>query len=220
MNCVPCQKLGLSVVAHYQAGGGKPAQCYHHHFGMPLPKALQDKIVPAPPPAAQTSEQHVPSRVPMLSAEPELAGVPAFRAKHFAKTKNGRRAEPKRATSSVYSVPNHNSHHSNEKVNTMPAITDTKRSCAHPACGTPITERNTSGCCAKHFYWSKKNSRSRRATRSVRKASPPRKSIAKPNGSLAVATICVTESNLDAFWSRLSIEEKANLFAMQLEAAN
>ena len=91
-----------------------------------------------------------------------------------------------------------------------------KRTCAHPECETPITQGNKSGYCTKHFYWSKKKSQTHGANRSARKASPPRKSIAKPNG--AVATICVTESNLDAFWAKLSIEEKADLFSKQLEA--
>lgn len=34
-----------------------------------------------------------------------------------------------------------------------------------------------------------------------------------------VATICVTETNLDNFWSKLSLEEKAALYQQQLENA-
>lgn len=43
-NCAPCLKLGLQLVAHYPASKGKEPECYYHHFGMPLPKAIQEKI--------------------------------------------------------------------------------------------------------------------------------------------------------------------------------
>jgi len=45
-NCAPCLRLGLNVVAHYDADltSGKEAECYYHHFGMPLPKSIQEKI--------------------------------------------------------------------------------------------------------------------------------------------------------------------------------
>jgi hypothetical protein len=41
-------------VAHYDADltSGKEAECYYHHFGMPLPKSIQEKI--AQPKPAQT----------------------------------------------------------------------------------------------------------------------------------------------------------------------
>jgi hypothetical protein len=53
-NCAPCLRLGLQVVAHYDADltSGKEAECYYHHFGMPLPKSIQEKI--AQPNPAQT----------------------------------------------------------------------------------------------------------------------------------------------------------------------
>jgi|GEM_PF-5299631 hypothetical protein len=52
------------------------------------------------------------------------------------------------------------------------------------------------------------------------KSTPPRKIVATPVAQPSgIATICVTEANLDSFWSRLSLEEKANLFQRQLEGA-
>jgi hypothetical protein len=48
-------------------------------------------------------------------------------------------------------------------------------------------------------------------------STPPRKTAAKP--TTGIATICVTEANLDNFWSRLSLEEKAALYQLQLEGA-
>jgi hypothetical protein len=54
-NCSPCLKLGLQVVAHYAADltAGKEAECYYHHFGMPLPTSIQAKIA-QPKPAAES----------------------------------------------------------------------------------------------------------------------------------------------------------------------
>ncbi|HWF06781.1 MAG TPA: hypothetical protein VHA06_24035 [Candidatus Angelobacter sp.] len=53
----------------------------------------------------------------------------------------------------------------------------------------------------------------------ARPASPPRKIVAKPEPLAGIATICVTETNLDKFWMSLSLEEKANLFQRQLEGS-
>ena len=58
---------------------------------------------------------------------------------------------------------------------------------------------------------------------------PPRKSAAKPLTPLiratravlgigeATANICVPEAALDNFWSKLTVEEKADLFVRQLQ---
>ena len=63
------------------------------------------------------------------------------------------------------------------------------------------------------------------------KSSPPRKLKTKrgrppKNGTSvtplvreAVANICVPESALDAFWQKLSVEEKAELFVRQMQGA-
>jgi hypothetical protein len=50
-NCAPCLKLGLQLVAHYPANraAGKDAECYYHHFGMPLPASIQAKIAQPKP---------------------------------------------------------------------------------------------------------------------------------------------------------------------------
>jgi len=225
MNCDPCRKLGLSVVAHYQAGGGKPAQCYYHHFNMPLPKNLQDKIASGPKPEAKALEQHAGTNTPtkLRSEQPDLAGVPPFRAKHLAKAKRSRPvAIPPPAAAPADPDPQQDADHSPAKETpTMPLNTDSTRTCVHPECETHIRLSNKSGACAKHFHWAKKQ-RPRRGAKhpllnKYKIASPPRKPIAKQNGSSAIATICVTESNLDAFWARLSLEEKADIFSQQLE---
>lgn len=49
--CSPCKDSGYNVIAHYQAvtsgssrdGKAKPAMCYYHHFGMPLPSSITGK---------------------------------------------------------------------------------------------------------------------------------------------------------------------------------
>ncbi|HEU0369090.1 MAG TPA: hypothetical protein VFR42_07770 [Candidatus Acidoferrum sp.] len=62
-NCAPCLKLGLQVVAHYDADlrAGKEAECYYHHFGMTLPASLQEKIAkPKPQPETEAEETGAP----------------------------------------------------------------------------------------------------------------------------------------------------------------
>lgn len=223
MECVPCKKIGLSIAAHYQPGGGKPAQCYYHHFGMPLPKSLQDKIAPGTKPEASQAlslatqralaagDKVIESSTPAkIGSDGPASAAPPFRAKHLAKAKNTPRAEmPVRvAVPHADSAPKQDADHSQKKENaTMPAITDAIRTCSHPLCKTQITLGNKSGACTKHFHWAKQELLNNKG-----RTLPPR------NGSAAVATICVTESNLDAFWARLSIEEKAEIFSRQLEA--
>jgi hypothetical protein len=54
----------------------------------------------------------------------------------------------------------------------------------------------------------------------VPKLRPPRNSAARvETPATGIATICVTEAHMDNFWSKLSLEEKANLFQRQLEGA-
>lgn len=95
---------------------------------------------------------------------------------------------------------------------------NTPRICqCKPGC-TEIAKSNASPYAKGH----NPNLKKKEARPSARKsrATPPRKTIAKPaQQANGIATICVTSANLDAFWMRLSLEEKANLFQRQLEGA-
>ena len=85
-----------------------------------------------------------------------------------------------------------------------------------PGC-TEIAKSNASPY-AKGHNPNVMGTRPKRSSRKS-KASPPRKTNAKRVPAKSIATICVTEENLDSFWNRLSLEEKANLFQRQLEGA-
>jgi hypothetical protein len=50
------------------------------------------------------------------------------------------------------------------------------------------------------------------------KSTPPRKLNSTP-APMGVATICVTETHLDNYWMKLSLDEKAAIFTRQLEGA-
>jgi hypothetical protein len=94
-----------------------------------------------------------------------------------------------------------------------------KRLCAC-GCGTPLVNRHP--YIKGHAPNQKKPRAKSHAPRTT--ATPPRKTVAKPvigvsTPATGVATICVTEQHMDHFWSKLSLEEKANLFQMQLEGA-
>jgi hypothetical protein len=54
-NCAACHRLGLQIIAHYRADltAGKEAECYYHHFGMPLPRSLGEQVA-KPKPAEAT----------------------------------------------------------------------------------------------------------------------------------------------------------------------
>jgi hypothetical protein len=91
------------------------------------------------------------------------------------------------------------------------------RICPVEGCANKLNANNKSGFCAGHWYESQKSKPA--GARKSKPASPPRKIVAKPEPLAGIATICVTETNLDAFWMRLSLEEKANLFQRQLEGA-
>jgi hypothetical protein len=81
-----------------------------------------------------------------------------------------------------------------------------KRLCAC-GCGTPLVNR--------HPFIKGHNPDAKKAkNKGAAKTSKSHKAIWPPNG---IATICVTEENLNSFWMRLSLEEKANLFQRQLE---
>jgi hypothetical protein len=95
------------------------------------------------------------------------------------------------------------------------------RYCGREGCTKTLTRANKSGFCTKHFYDSVKKSKESAAAAAPRsQRTPPRNSTARvetPNNG--IATICVTESHMDNFWSKLSLEEKATLFQRQLEGA-
>jgi hypothetical protein len=117
-----------------------------------------------------------------------------------------------------------------EKEITVKPKTDEEipRYCGRDGCTKTLTRANKSGFCTKHFYDSKKSGRApgRPATngdaaaKRGSKATPPRNSAARvETPATGIATICVTEAHMDNFWSKLSLEEKANLFQRQLEGA-
>jgi hypothetical protein len=93
--------------------------------------------------------------------------------------------------------------------------------CSVEGCTTPLGKKNRTGRCAPHYYVRKGKRGS-----SARRATPPRKLKTKRGRPASgapkqdgVVTICVTETNLDNFWQKLSLEEKAELYQRQLEGA-
>jgi len=127
-------------------------------------------------------------------------------------------AEPQQ----VVQVPTAGKDLQEEKERTM-KLTDEERAARKKcACGTLLRKDNSDGVCKECRKAAKKAaSRSGDAAPArprKSKGSPPRNSVSrsapKPNG---VATLCVTEQHLDTFWSRLSLDEKTNLFQRQLD---
>jgi len=99
-----------------------------------------------------------------------------------------------------------------------PNIEAPPRYCALDGCTTTIGPNCKSGYCSKHFYHSKKKiSNGAASAPRASTATPPRKSNSTPADGAGAATLMVTEKHLDAFWSRLSLEEKTNLFQRQLD---
>jgi hypothetical protein len=194
--CVPCQQRGHICPAHCTVDNER--WCLDCTEGNPcVYQQRNDKSIqagPLPAPASPNAEA--------------IAGWLSTR-EHYRKKRKQQKAQP--------------SPHPKGKLDMHSA-----KKCSHPECETPLTERNKSGYCAKHFYYSKKNKPPRGARRVARKSTKAdhfptipiiatRKSAKSQNGT-AVATICVTEANLNAFWQKLSIDEKADLFMKQLGA--
>jgi hypothetical protein len=94
------------------------------------------------------------------------------------------------------------------------------RICAcKPGC-TEIAKSNASPYAKGHNPNPKSKPAKRKKAQRGSKATPPRNSTARvETPSTAIATICVTEAHMDTFWSKLSLEEKANVFQRQLEGA-
>lgn len=94
-------------------------------------------------------------------------------------------------------------------------------------CGTLLRKDNSDGLCKVCRKAARKAGEpspkvaSKRGRPRKSKATPPRNSTARvetpANGG--IATICVTEAHMDNYWSKLSLEEKANVFQRQLESA-
>ena len=114
-----------------------------------------------------------------------------------------------------------------KKERTTMRLTDEERaqrkSCA---CGTLLRKDNSDGVCKECRNAGKKasdtngNASPKRGRPRNPQPAPPRKSVSKPaQPANGIATICVTEANLNSFWMGLSLEEKANLFQRQLEGA-
>ena len=94
------------------------------------------------------------------------------------------------------------------------------RKCAHEGCEKKLIARNKSGFCTEHFYDSKRKSSTTGSSRhAARKtvAKRGRKPRAQEPAKSGIATICVSEAHLDNFWSKLSLDEKAEIFTRQLE---
>ena len=96
-------------------------------------------------------------------------------------------------------------------------MVNTPRTCTcRPGC-TEIAKSNASPYAKGHNPNKKAKAKTKRV---ARRASPTRKKAAtRVKQNSGVATICVTETNLDNFWAKLSLEEKAALYQQQLENA-
>ena len=120
----------------------------------------------------------------------------------------------------VVQVPTAGKNRHQEKERTTMRLTDDERAKRKQcACGTLLRRDNPDGVCRDCRKAGKKAEAAANGPRNGRdhKATPPRKTNAKPARANGIATICVTETNLNAFWMKLSLEEKANLFQRQLE---
>jgi hypothetical protein len=92
------------------------------------------------------------------------------------------------------------------------------RVCSVQGCGKKLRSDNKTGVCTPHQQGMIAGTTPSKAARS--KSTPPRKSNSTPAPApVGVATICVTETHLDYFWSKLSLDEKAAIFTRQLEGA-
>lgn len=289
--CEPCRQLGFDVVAHYNAVPAsqstdfkaKPAECYYHHFKMPLPAHIQEALKarnaqgeprtapsvintgpqapspaqpqstsalkPAPareavsPAATQVKRAQEsspsgtvaapsPADFPKSGPQPPSAAKTKIRVKGAAADESGDHAHP--APRPVTWPQSKHARGAAEKPaaapfnSTKPKGTLTMK-CRHPQCGTTLRSDNKSGVCGDHYFWGKKNPVDGQPTPKSLKASPPRKSAAKPltpliRGTRAVlgiseatANICVPEAALDNFWRNLTVQEKADLFVRQLQ---
>lgn len=93
------------------------------------------------------------------------------------------------------------------------------RICGHEGCGKKLRRNNTSGFCTGHWYDSKRKGEAEER----QKPRKPRASAArKVNPKLdpgATVTIQVPHAALDAFWSKLTLEEKGRIYQRELEAS-
>jgi hypothetical protein len=104
-----------------------------------------------------------------------------------------------------------------ERTTMKPTDGDIPRYCAHEGCTKTLTRANKSGYCTKHFYYSKKNGAAP-APRS--KATPPRNSTSKVGApESGAATLHVTETHLNNFLLKLSLDEKTAIVQRHLEGA-
>lgn len=189
--CEPCKQEGRGlIVAHYK---GVPASM--SHTGKAIPSMCWHHRNNKP--------------LPAISAPPRGEEAPAPKR---AETPTPDVLEPPAPTTSK-SHPRKDFMNSNDKKSEQ-------RVCAC-GCGTPIwgrwpyikghgqnPPRETGG------------RKSAKKTRAASRVSPPRKNAATPSPKpTGVAMICVSESHLDSFWAKLSLEEKAQIFERQLEGA-
>jgi hypothetical protein len=101
-------------------------------------------------------------------------------------------------------------HKPNQKKNTE------SRVCSVAGCGKQLRADNKSGICTPHQKGMLAETKPSKVARS--KSTPPRKLNSTP-APVGVATISVTETHLDYFWSKLTLDEKATIFTRQLEGA-
>jgi hypothetical protein len=123
-----------------------------------------------------------------------------------------------------------------EEKETNMRLTDAERAQRKVCpCGTLLRKDNSDGLCkvcrkaARQAGEPLLKRTAKRGRPLKSKTTPPRNSSSRPasprNGKdytleqprAGIATICVTEAHMDNYWSKLTLEEKANLFQRQLE---
>jgi hypothetical protein len=105
-----------------------------------------------------------------------------------------------------------------ERTTMKPTDEEIPRYCAHEGCTKTLTRANESGYCTKHFYYSKKNGAAPKPC--VSKPAPPRNSTSKVGApESGAATLHVTETHLNNFLLKLSLDEKTAIVQRHLEGA-
>jgi hypothetical protein len=105
-----------------------------------------------------------------------------------------------------------------ERTTMKPTDEEIPRYCAHEGCTKTLTRANKSGYCTKHFYYSKKNGAAPKPR--VSKPAPPRNSTSKVGApESGAATLHVTETHLNNFLLKLSLDEKTAILQRHLEGA-
>jgi hypothetical protein len=201
--CEPCKQEGRGlIVAHYQAyrdshsGQTIPAMCFYHRRGMKPPE-----IAPAPREPGEASEQ-------LRRATREIPRAETGAGVDYSAEPEDEIARPTPPTKTAPAESG-----SRKEDNAM----DPKLC----ACGCGEELNPGSPWNFKRGHKPKRNGAAATAPAARKsRVSPPRKSISKPAAPKAesgVATICVSEKHLDAYWLKLSLEDKAAFVQSHLE---